>query len=860
MTKLRSPIRPAGGSTPACSLSLLSAGLISAFAAHGQEASAVTATLEAVSVTGQAASLRKALAAQEKALHVLSVVSADDIGALPDKNAAEALARLPGVSLQRDQGEGRYVVILGLGPDLNAVSINGSLVPSPESGRRGVALDTLPAGMVRSLEVSKSLTPDQDASSMGGSIAVKTLSAFDLPQSILTVGVGLTHDQLTSKSDANAQLLWARRLGDARRLGVAIGLSTEKRRFGSDDVETGGAWTDSRLSGFELRDYLPTRERKAVSANVDYRPRDGESYTLRAFVSRFSDDEVRDRLTIGSVANSTATPGGLFGEGQVVTARAERRLRQRQYTQGITSLNLGTEQQLAEWTWQASVGLGRASEDTPESINDARFRQNGVAGLSFTDGQRPLLAGTPALYNAAAYALNGITLQARWSQDREHHAKVDLERPLVLAGRPGSLKFGFKQSQRDKRNDTEQWAYTSSSPSSPSYWGAGPASLAAFVTERELDFPYGRIGAALDPQRVRDRIAELARDPARLVRESALNDYRMGEDITAGYLQLGHEFSDRLQVLGGLRREETRFDAQGQQVNAANALSERTSERRYGHWLPGLHVRYELDARTSVRGAWWHSVVRANFSQLAPGISLASTTEASIGNPELNPLRARNLDLGIERILGQDGVLSAYLFDKAIRDFTYTTNLAGSGAWAAYTTATSYANGDQARVRGIELAYSQPLRMLPGALSGLIVGVNATFTQSRAEVARFDKKAGMPQSREIRMPGQSNAVFNLMLGYEAGPLSARLAMNQKSNYLLELGPDILNPAQDRYVDRQRQVDLSASWQLDRRWSLVAEALNLGREGYYVYQGSQPYNVQNEQYGRTFKLSVKASLF
>ncbi len=837
-------------------LSALSLGLAAAFGAQAQ----ANATLDAVTITGQAASLRKALAAQEKANHVLSVISADDIGALPDKNAAEALARMPGVSLQRDQGEGRYVVIRGLGPDLNSVSINGSLVPSPEAGRRGVALDTLPAGMVRSLEVSKTLTPDQDADSMGGSIAVKTLSAFDLPQSILNVGLGVTRDQLTARGDANAHLLWARRFGESRHLGVALGLSTEKRRFGSDDVETGGAWTDGRLSGVELRDYLPVRERRALSANLDYRPRDGESYQLRAFISRFSDDEVRDRLTIGSVANSAATPGGLFAEGQVVTARAERRLRQRKYTQGIDSLNVGTEQQLEDWTLQASAGLGRASEDTPESINDARFRQNNVAGLSFTDSQRPLLQGPAALYNTAAYALNGITLQARWSEDREAHARLDLERRLLLAGRPTALKFGVKKSNRDKRNDTEQWAYTSSSAASPNYWGAGASTLAAFASEQELDFPYGRMGVAIDPQRVRARIAELPRDPARLVRESALNDYRMGEDISAGYLQLSHEFNDRLQLLAGLRREQTRFEAQGQQVNAANVLSERSSERRYGHWLPGLHARYELDARTSVRGAWWNSVVRANFSQLAPGISLASTTEASIGNPDLNPLRSRNLDLGIERILGREGLLSAYVFDKAIRDFTYTTNLAGSGAWAAYTTATSFANGDSARVRGIELAYSQPLRMLPGALSGLIVGVNATFTDSKAEVARFDRKTGALQARSIRLPGQSNAVVNVMLGYESGPISARLALNQKSNYLLELGADILNAAQDRYVDRQRQLDVSAAWQFDRRWSVVVEALNLNRERYYVFQGSQPFNVQNESYGRTFKLSVKATLF
>ena len=158
-------------------------------AATGANAALVTAA-NSVVIAGQRSSLRNAIAAQEKADNIISVISSDDIGGLPDKNAAEALARLPGVSVQRDQGEGRYVSVRGLGPDLNAVTINGALVPSPEAGRRAVALDVLPAGLIRSLEVSKTLMPDQDATSLGGTVEVKTLSAFDLPGKLLSGSLG----------------------------------------------------------------------------------------------------------------------------------------------------------------------------------------------------------------------------------------------------------------------------------------------------------------------------------------------------------------------------------------------------------------------------------------------------------------------------------------------------------------------------------------------------------------------------------------------------------------------------------------------------------------------------------------------
>ena len=251
-------------------------------------------------------------------------------------------------------------------------------------------------------------------------------------------------------------------------------------------------------------------------------------------------------------------------------------------------------------------------------------------------------------------------------------------------------------------------------------------------------------------------------------------------------------------------------------------------------------------------------MVRANFSQLAPGISLDGD-EAVIGNPELAPLRSHNLDLGIERLVGKEGVLSAYVFNKQIRNFTYTTNLAGSGAWADYSSATSYANGGDARVRGIELSWQQPLRMLPAPFNGLLVGINGAVTHSRAGIDSADEDGGRA-SRTIRMPGQSNRVGNVMLGYENGPFSARLAMNYKSPYLLELGEDVLDASQERWVDSQKQLDFSLSWKLDKRWQLTFDATNLNNEKYYVYQGDRTRNAQYEQYGRSYKIGLKASIF
>ncbi len=803
-----------------------------------------------VVVTGQRASIRKAILQQEGADNIVSVVSADDIGALPDINASEAAARLPGISVQRDQGEGRYVTVRGLGPDLNAVTINGALVPAPENGRRGVSLDVLPAGMVRSLEVTKTLTPDMDANSLGGTVEVKTVSAFDVKGPLLNMSLGDGYNTLANKHSPQAGVLWADRFGGGR-FGIAIGASADRRKLASDDVETGGAWRDGRLGGVEFRDYQPERENKAFAVNLDYRPARGALLALKTFHSSFSDDEIRDRLTIGNIT------GGSAAEGATFTGRAERRLRQRKYTRTIDSSVLTAERSIDDWKLAASAGVSHADEDQPNALNDVQFRQNNVAGLAFSGTELPLLSGPANLVDAGRYNLNAITFQSRASRDKEKHLRFDLSRRFAAGELESTLKFGAKVSHRNKSNDTDQWAFTSASATSPNYWGAGPTTLSGFTNGATVDFPQA-IGLAIDPDLVRARVAGLNAAAARSLSASVVSDWALKENIRSWYVQDATNFGNWY-LLMGVRHENTAFGADGNQVSASNAVTPTRSSQSYANTLPNVQLRYRVDADTSIRAALTRAVVRANFSQLAPGIAYASPTEATIGNPDLKPLRSNNLDLGIERVFGTDGTLSLYAFKKDIKDFTYQTNLAGTGAWTGYTTATGYVNGDDADVKGVEINYNHALRFLPGLWSGLIVGANGTLTSSDSSLSRFDKASGAMRARAVALPGQSDRIWNLMVGYETGPLSTRIAANMKSRYLLQTGADVLDASQDNWVDSQTQVDFSLRYQLTKRVKLGFEVLNITRERYYVYLGTKPYNVQNEQYGRTFRLSLQGTL-
>jgi hypothetical protein len=110
-------------------------------------------------VVGQRASLASSISRQRASDTVESVLTRDGIGQFPDQNAAEAVRRAPGVNVLNDQGEGRFVAVRGLAPDLNAASINGVRVTAPESDVRSVALDVIPADLIESIEIQKPMPP-----------------------------------------------------------------------------------------------------------------------------------------------------------------------------------------------------------------------------------------------------------------------------------------------------------------------------------------------------------------------------------------------------------------------------------------------------------------------------------------------------------------------------------------------------------------------------------------------------------------------------------------------------------------------------------------------------------------------------
>lgn len=219
-------------------------------------------------VVGQVANQASALSRQRAADGVESVLTRDAIGQFPDQNVAESLRRLPGVNIMNDQGEGRFVSVRGLDPELNAASVNGARLPAPESDVRSVALDVVPSELIESIEVKKSLTPDMDADTIGASIEINTTSAFDRKKDLYSVKLEGSYNDYADAVTPKGSVDFATRLSD--NFGISGGFSYYKRKFETDNIEAAD-WTTSDdgiayAETLEYRDYDVQRKRPGLEA------------------------------------------------------------------------------------------------------------------------------------------------------------------------------------------------------------------------------------------------------------------------------------------------------------------------------------------------------------------------------------------------------------------------------------------------------------------------------------------------------------------------------------------------------------------------------------------------------------------
>ena len=465
----------------------------------------------------------------------------------------------------------------------------------------------------------------------------------------------------------------------------------------------------------------------------------------------------------------------------------------------------------------------------------------------YDSSREPNVKISDAVYQAGNFTLDEIEREKQLTTDTEQNIRIDLTRDYYWQDLASQVKFGTKFSTRTKDNDLEVWAYEDLTNAG---FTIDQLNLANFVNGN------GKLGPEIDAGALEQLIAGL--NPADFydAEQSRINDFSIEENINAAYIMNTVDIDD-LRIIAGLRYEGTRLKAKGTGINDGSfeAVNERND---YHHWLPGLHAIYQLNDSSQLRAAWTNTVVRPTFGQLFPGFVIDGD-EAEFGNPQLDVLESSNFDLGIEHYMGKAGAVSAFVFYKNIENFVYSADLAGTGEYAAFAEAKTYANGDKADVYGLELAYSQQFEWLPAPWNGLLLSANGTFTRSDADIEQFNPDTGNMTSRSISLPGQSDTSGNLTLGWENDRMSLRVATNYQSDYLDEVG-NVLDKRYDTHVDDQFFVDISAHYFLTKQLQVFVEAQNITDESYYAYTGDRSFNAQYEEYGPTYKVGLSLTHF
>ena len=840
----------------AISLSLLVLSTAPAVAAaSGELAGAAAATeLDRVEVRPQLESQTRAVDLKRSSDAIQDAVSSDAMGVYPDKNVAESLQRLPGVSVTRDQGEGRFVVVRGLDANLNSVSIDGIAVGTPEDASRAAPLDVIPSDSTERLRVVKSPTPDMPGDAIGGAILVESASAFDRDGRSLRGKIEASHQDLSGHTSPKAAFNYSDVFAET--FGVALGVNYQNRRFESDNSEVeygefdGGSEDDLFATSLQHRKYEIERKRIGANLNFDWRPSEDSQYYLRTLYSQFDDAETRQR-TIFNFGDGevTALGNNQFRVDDLPADAIQKRMRYRTKKENTFAASLGGENRLTNAVLDYKVGYTR----TEERVNDemeARFEYNGddlAATVDQNSGIPRYTLSDAGWMDNGNYDFDRFVVSPKRVDDKEHSAQVNIR----FDGDNSSYKFGLLGRWRDRDVDTDERELR-----------VGPDVALSDWTTSTPEHRGGSLGQGMSSDAMRRYWAQFGsqysarpQDVGANAMTSLEEDYTAREDIFASYA-MGTWDLGNLRVIGGVRVENTQFQATGNQVDvAANGRSYTvtplSADRSYTNVLPGLHLRYDAGSDWVLRAAANKTVSRPSFGDIAPRIGYnRGDEEVRLGNPELDPYESKNVDLSFERYIGSTGILSLGLFHKTIDGYIVNTVSDSDPEYPGFEV-TRVINGDKARVYGAEFNWQQQLSFLPAGWDGLLVGASGTWLDTD-----FDPGLDGRADDDFTLPRASKHVYSAHVGYEKAGFSTRLAAVYRSEYLDTLGD---SAAYDIFVAPNTQLDFSLDYKITDNVSVYLEAQNLLDKPLELYQGVRSRTLQNEEYGRTYALGLKVAL-
>lgn len=826
--------------------------------------SAGVTTLGSVEVRATRDAQALALNQQRASTNYVNVVSADLLGQFPDHNIAESTQRIPGVSIERDQGEGRYVTVRGAPKEFTTVTMDGVQLANPDAGSRGVELDTIPADAIAALEVTKALTPDMDGDAIAGNINIRTQSALDRDGLTLRASAAMGEYELGSGDNERYNATIGNRFGADRNIGIVISASRSKQERFTDNVEAVFEDFDGQIMPevVEIKDYEGTRTRTGLTGRFDFRIDPDNLVYLIASDSNFEDREFRDTLAI-EMERHEAGSNDVTGVAGRATFGKE--LRERTYDKSIRTWNLGGE----HWTpgdWKIDWHLAQSKAEKTTSPRDQFIFRSSVRPRMAYDYSNPDFPVWTILGVADAPA-TGVNLPEDWysfrrlnqryeySEEKENSFRLDFTHEQGFLGESGDIRFGVRARLRDKLFDDERRR----NGESDDFDALGIGYSDMLCDSWSNNFDYFLTGRRFCRDIFSNHAGPLqsSSNHERLVADSMTADYTASEDVYGAYFRVDATW-DKLTLLAGVRYERTELEGSAAEFNEETEdFRMLSASRSYGDFLPSVHLRYELDQDTILRASYSTGINRPDFMHTAPYRILGENPwdNITVGNPDVEAAYAHNLDVSFERYLRPLGLVSAAAFYKRINDPLFIANSYES--WdvvdpddgsvdVVNQRITRPENGDKGSIYGLELTWQQTFDMLPGALDGLGVYANYTWAKSRA-----DLPFGLG---ETELPGTSRHNYNLALTYEKAGFNARLAYNHRSEFIQEF--NITNPDLNVFWDGRSSLDFTTSYRFRNGLSVFGEVNNIDDSRQVRYQGKRNRVLEMEGFGRSWLVGLR----
>lgn len=843
--------------------------------------------LEGVEVTAYGlGGQSKALNTQKNNLNITNVVSTDQIGKFPDANIGDAVKRIPGITMQVDQGEARNIIVRGLSPQLNSVTLNGSRVPSAEGDNRNVQMDLIPADMIQTIEVNKAVTPDMDADALGGSVNLITRTSPQGFRVSSTLGSGINF--ITDKAIVNGSFLLGDRSKNGK-FGWMLSASYNDNDFGSDNIEA--EWTDEFeyytgvddadgepileevdvdpfANVFEQREYLVQRIRRSFSANMDYKFDANNSVFLKTMYNWRDDRENRFRLEheildpedieLGdfTITNSVPTrfPAAIArqSKGGIDNNRNKNR---RLEDQRMQNYSLGGDHLWGKLKFDWMTSYAKASE---ERLNEryAQFESEYIVNNDVINPRYPRFspANPSDETDFGNFEFDEITEENQYTEEEDVNVFVNFQLPADIFGQgEGFIKFGGRGRFKSKIRDNDFFEFDLEDDfstladvplkdySDPDFYAGSQYLIGSFASEEwlgQLDLVNG--------ESVPDEFLRA--------------NFDVEENVYAGYIMANQKLSEKFSVLLGLRIESTNITATGNQIeDEENVIGEITRESSYSNILPGVHFKYDVSNQTVLRFAWTNTLARPNYVDLVPSLDVVTADEEIFaGNPDLEATTSMNFDVMAEHYFQSVGLISGGLFYKDIENFIYTfQGEATDDSLGAGTTGFEIfqpLNGDGASVFGVELAFQRQLDFLPGFARNFSLYLNYTYLSSSADGIRNEDG---DERTDLDLPNTAPNMFNGSLAYADKRFSARISANFSDSYIDEIGG---NAFEDRYYDTQLFIDFNASFQINKNLSIYTTVNNLNNQPLRYFQGVKERTMQAEFYGQRLTFGLKYDLF